>query len=144
MKCVIQRVLEASVTVDQVQINRIDHGLLVYVGFHKNDAIDKIDQAVKKIIQLRIFEDEFGKMNLSIDKNMSSILLISQFTLYGNAMNSNRPSFSEAMPYEKAESYYHLFLDKLNEHIHTKSGEFGSHMKVSSINDGPVTIILDL
>lgn len=66
MKCVIQRVLEASVTVDQIQINRIDQGLLVYVGFHKNDAIDKIDQAVKKIIQLRIFEDEFGKMNLSI------------------------------------------------------------------------------
>lgn len=144
MKCVIQRVEEASVTVDQIQINRIDQGLLVYVGFHKNDAIDKIDQAVKKIIQLRIFEDEFEKMNLSIDKNKGSILLISQFTLYGNATNSNRPSFSEAMPYEQAKSYYHLFLDKLNEHIHTKSGEFGSHMKISSINDGPVTIILDL
>jgi D-aminoacyl-tRNA deacylase len=143
MKCVIQRVKNASVTVNQIQLNQIDSGLLIYVGFHKDDELDKIDHAVEKILKLRIFDDEFGKMNLPINTKKDSVLLISQFTLYGSAKNSNRPSFSEAMPYVKAKEYYQLFLDKLNQQIKTNPGDFGSHMNIASINDGPVTILLD-
>lgn len=143
MKCVIQRVKKASVKVNQNLINQIDSGLLIYVGFHKDDGLDKIDHAVEKILKLRIFDDEFGKMNLPIDTKKDSILLISQFTLYGSAKNSNRPSFSEAMAFDQAKEYYQLFLDKLNQQIKTNPGDFGSHMNIASINDGPVTILLD-
>lgn len=143
MKCVIQRVKKASVKVNLNLINQIDSGLLIYVGFHKDDGLDKIDQAVEKILKLRIFDDEFGKMNLTIDTKKDSILLISQFTLYGSAKNSNRPSFSEAMAFDQAKEYYQLFLDKLNQQIKTNPGDFGSHMNIASINDGPVTILLD-
>lgn len=144
MKCVVQRVLDASVTVNQKQLSHIAKGYLIYVGFHKDDSLDKIDQTVEKILKLRIFEDEFGKMNVAIDKKNASILLISQFTLYGSTHHSNRPSFTEAMPYEKAETYYQYMLEKLNQHIKTLPGDFGSHMRITSINDGPVTLILEL
>lgn len=143
MKCVIQRVMKASVNVNHVLNNQIDSGLLIYVGFHKDDYMDKIDQAVDKILKLRIFNDALGKMNLPINTKEDSILLISQFTLYGDAKKSNRPSFGESMPYEKAKTFYQIFLEKLNGHIKTLPGEFGSHMTITSTNDGPVTIILD-
>jgi D-tyrosyl-tRNA(Tyr) deacylase len=143
MRCVIQRVKEASVKVEKIQKGAIHTGFVIYVGFHKDDDINAIDFAVEKIIKLRIFDDEFGKMNMAIDAKKSSILLISQFTLYGNTKGTNRPSFSDAMSFEKAEKYYYLLLEKLNHYIHTIPGAFGQHMEIFSVNDGPVTIILE-
>ena len=143
MKCVIQRVKEASVLVNNSIKGKIFQGLLIYVGFHKDDTYDILDQAVDKILKLRIFEDDNGKINLSLNKQCHQILLISQFTLYGNTKNTNRPSFSEAMTYEKANEFYNALKDKLGLQVNVIPGSFGSHMEIASINDGPVTLILD-
>lgn len=143
MRCIIQRVNEASVRVGKQQKGEIQKGYVIYVGFHKEDVVDTLDIAVEKIIKLRLFEDEFGKMNVAIDAKDASILLISQFTLYGNTKGSNRPSFSDAMAFDKAKMYYHLLLEKLNQHIATIPGAFGQHMEIASVNDGPVTMILE-
>lgn len=143
MKCVIQRVKEASVLVNKSIKGKIAQGLLIYVGFHKDDTYDIVDQAVDKILKLRIFEDDNGKMNLSLNKQRHQILLISQFTLYGNTKSTNRPSFSEAMTYQKANEFYDALSDKLGLQVNVINGSFGSHMEIASINDGPVTLILD-
>ncbi len=143
MKCVIQRVKEASVLVNKSIKGKIAQGLLIYVGFHKDDTYDIVDQAVDKILKLRIFEDDNGKMNLSLNKQRHQILLISQFTLYGNTKSTNRPSFSEAMTYQKANEFYDALSDKLGLQVNVITGSFGSHMEIASINDGPVTLILD-
>ena len=143
MKVVVQKVNEASVTVNNKLINRIDKGLLLLVGFTQNDNIDNIKWMVNKVINLRIFEDDNNIMNLSVKDIKGSILSISQFTLYGDANKGNRPSYINALNGELAEPLYEEFNKLLNNEIETKDGIFGEDMKISLINDGPTTIILE-
>lgn len=143
MKTVVTRVKQASVTIDNKLISKINNGLLVLVGFTENDDESKIDYMVKKITNLRIFNDENNIMNKSVKDVNGEILSVSQFTLYGDASNGNRPSYIKALKGEEAIKLYDLFNKKLNETIKTKTGVFGADMKVESINDGPVTIIIE-
>lgn len=143
MKTVVTRVKKASVTVDNKIISEIKNGLLVLVGFTENDDESKIDYMVNKITNLRIFDDEEGIMNKSIKETNGKILSVSQFTLYGDASKGNRPSYIKALKGEEAIILYDLFNKKLNEIIKTKTGIFGADMQVESINDGPVTIIIE-
>ena len=143
MKTVVTRVKQASVTIDNKLISKINNGLLVLVGFTENDDESKIDYMVKKITNLRIFNDENNIMNKSVKDINGEILSVSQFTLYGDASNGNRPSYIKALKGEEAIKLYDLFNKKLNEIIKTKTGVFGADMKVESINDGPVTIIIE-
>lgn len=143
MKCVIQKVQNASVTVDNKLINKIGKGLLVLVGFTDTDTEKEIDYCVRKIVNLRIFEDENDVMNRSVIDESGSILSISQFTLYGDTKKGNRPTYIKALSGDKALPLYEEFNRKLNEHVSTYDGVFGADMKVSLLNDGPVTIIID-
>ena len=143
MKIVVQRVKNASVEVDSNVIGQIDKGLLLFVGFTDGDDKDKIDFLVRKVLNLRIFDDDKGVMNLSVMDVGGRILSISQFTLYADTSGGNRPSYSKAMDSKKATLLYNYFNNKLSEKIHVEIGEFGSDMKVSLVNDGPVTIILE-
>lgn len=145
MRAVIQRVSSASVTVNERIIGKINQGLLVLLGIHITDTKEKLDWMVSKIARLRIFEDEEGKMNRSVQDVEGSILVVSQFTLYGDAKKGTRPSFIEAAPPTLAIPLYEKCIDLLrNEHnLRVETGEFGAMMKVELINDGPVTIILE-
>lgn len=143
MKVVIQRCTYGSVEVDNKLINKIDNGFVILVGFTHNDTLEDIDYLVKKIVNLRVFDDENGVMNKSILDTKGSILLISQFTLYGNTKKGNRPSYIEALGGEEAIKLYELTKDKLNEIVPTYTGIFGADMKVNILNDGPITIIID-
>lgn len=143
MKVVIQRCKYASVTVDNKLINKIENGLLVLVGFTHDDNIEDINYIVRKTLNLRIFDDENGIMNKSVIDVQGKILSISQFTLYGNTKEGNRPSYTNAMKGEDAIKLYELFNEKLNESIPTLSGIFGAEMKIELLNDGPITIIID-
>ncbi len=143
MKCVIQKVNEASVTVDGKLINQIKRGLLVLVGFTDTDTDEDIAYCVRKIVNLRIFEDENDVMNRSVLDESGEILSISQFTLYGDTKKGNRPSYIKALGGEKAKPMYEKFNEKLNEHIKTYDGVFGADMKIKLENDGPTTIIID-
>ena len=143
MKVVIQRCTYGSVEVDNKLINKIDNGFVILVGFTHNDNLEDIDYLVKKIVNLRVFDDENGVMNKSILDTKGSILLISQFTLYGNTKKGNRPSYIEALGGEEAIKLYELTKDKLNEIVPTYTGIFGADMKVNILNDGPITIIID-
>lgn len=143
MRVVIQRSKEASVSFNDT-INSIDKGLVVLLGMTNNDTIDDIKYLVKKIVNLRIFEDSDNKMNYSVKDINGSILLVSQFTLYASCKDGNRPSFTNALNYEESNKLYELFKTELKETgINFVTGEFGADMKVSLINDGPVTIIID-
>ncbi len=143
MKLVIQRVSSSSCTVDNKIISSIDKGYLILIGFKSDDNNLLFDKLVKKIINLRIFEDDEGKMNRSILDVGGKILLISQFTLYGDVKHGNRPSFTNAMKFDEANKLYEELFQKLNEKIETKRGLFGADMKINLLNDGPVTIIID-
>ena len=143
MKTVITRVKKASVKVENKLISEIKNGLLVLVGFTENDDENKIDYMIKKITNLRIFNDENNVMNKSIKDTNGEILSVSQFTLYADPTNGNRPSYIKALKGEEAIKLYDLFNKKLNEIIKTKTGIFGKDMQVESINDGPVTIIIE-
>ncbi|MBQ8659725.1 MAG: D-tyrosyl-tRNA(Tyr) deacylase [Bacilli bacterium] len=143
MKVVVQRVLSSSVTVDGKLINQIDKGLNVLVGFSYGDTIDDINYLVKKVTNLRIFDDENGVMNKSVVDVGGSILAISQFTLYGDAIKGNRPSYIEALKGEEAFPLYEKFCEELSEIVPTYKGVFGADMKVSILNDGPVTILIE-
>jgi D-tyrosyl-tRNA(Tyr) deacylase len=144
MRIVIQRVKEASVSVDHKVIGEIQLGLLVLLGVGQDDSTDDIEYLVNKLIQMRIFEDENGKMNLSLRDVNGSLLIVSQFTLYANCKKGNRPNFTEAGGKELSLHLYQKFIDKCIEAgIETKHGEFGADMDVSLINQGPVTIVLD-
>ncbi len=143
MKTVITRVNSASVKVDNKLVSEINNGLLVLVGFTENDNEEKIDYMINKITNLRVFDDESGIMNKSIKDVNGEILSVSQFTLYGDASKGNRPNYIKALKGEEAIKLYDLFNKKLNETIKTKTGIFGADMKVESINDGPVTIIIE-
>ena len=143
MRLVIQRCKEASVSYDNVT-NSIDKGLVVLLGMTNGDSIEDINYLVKKLINLRIFEDSDNKMNYSVKDINGSILLVSQFTLYASTKDGNRPSFTNALNYNDSEELYESFKKELSKtDINYKTGSFGSNMKVSLINDGPVTIIID-
>ena len=143
MRVVVQKCLESSVKVDGKLISSINKGLMVLVGFTHTDTEKEIDYLVNKVINLRVFEDENGIMNKSVLDEKGEILCISQFTLYGDASKGNRPSYINAMNGENAVKLYDLFCEKLNNGVQTKKGVFGADMKVSLINDGPTTIIID-
>lgn len=144
MKLVVQKVLESSVTIDGKVQGKIDKGYMVLVGFCDTDTHEIIDKMVDKMIGLRIFEDENGKMNLSLNDVGGSILSISQFTLYADCRKGRRPGFTEAAKPDISIPLYDYFNNKIKEYnAHLETGIFGADMKVSLINDGPTTIILD-
>ncbi|MBO4246176.1 MAG: D-tyrosyl-tRNA(Tyr) deacylase [Bacilli bacterium] len=143
MRVVVQKTKEASVIVEDRLINKIDSGLVVLIGFTETDNEAIIDKMINKITKLRIFEDENNIMNLSVIDLKKEILAISQFTLYGNPYNGNRPSYIEALNGEKAKPLYDYFIKECNKIVPTYPGIFGADMKISLINDGPTTIIID-
>lgn len=143
MRVLVQRSLESSVWVDNKIMGSIDHGLVILVGFTHDDSINDIDYMVKKILNLRIFDDDNGQMNKSILDIGGSILSISQFTLYGDTRKGNRPSYVKAMGSKDAIELYNTFNNRLKEHVHVETGMFGADMKVAITNDGPVTIWLE-
>lgn len=143
MKVVIQRSLDASVKVNGKTVGKIDKGYVVLVGFSSNDDELVLPKMAKKIINLRIFEDENNKMNYDIKKIDGQILLISQFTLY-SILDGNRPSFKDTLNYKDAKALYEKFIEELRKYdIKVETGIFGEDMKVSLVNDGPVTILID-
>ena len=144
MKIIVQRVKNASVKVNQEIIANINQGYLLYVGMTHNDDEKTVLKAATKVKNLRVFEDEHGKMNLNLKTIGGSILAVSQFTLYGDTKGNNRPSFIQAAKPEQAEALYDKFVDCLKSDFHVESGIFQSHMEISSINDGPVTIIIEI
>jgi D-tyrosyl-tRNA(Tyr) deacylase len=146
MKVVIQRVTSASVTVDNAVISKVGKGFMILVGLHVDDTPEKFDFFIKKILNLRVFEDAEGKMNTSMLDNEYEVLLVSQFTLYADCKKGNRPSFVKAMPPDKASEMYQQFVARFKEQYvgeRVKDGEFGAMMQVALVNDGPVTIVLE-
>lgn len=144
MRVVIQRAKHASCTIDGHVTGKIEQGYCIFVGFNNEDTEEIVDKMIHKILFLRIFEDENGKMNQSIQDVKGSILSISQFTLYANCKKGNRPSFTDAGKPEYANSLYEMFNEKLkNQGMHVETGVFGADMKIELLNDGPVTIVLD-
>jgi len=143
MKVIVQRSKYAKVEVNNELINEIERGLVLLVGFTHTDTVEDIEYLVKKIANLRIFDDENGLMNKSILDVGGFILSISQFTLYADSKKGNRPSYINALGGDQAIKLYELFNKRLNEFVETKSGIFGADMQVTLTNDGPVTIILE-
>ncbi len=144
MKFVIQRVLEASVAVDGHVIGNIEKGFVVFIGVGHNDTKEIADKLVQKLVGLRIFEDENGKTNLSLADVNGQLLLISQFTLYANCKKGYRPSFTDSGSPDLAEELYEYIITSCKERVPiVETGSFGADMKVSLVNDGPFTIILD-
>lgn len=144
MKFVIQRVTHADVVVDGNEIGRIGKGFMVLIGVSKEDDKAIADKMVDKMIKLRIFEDENGKTNLSLDDVGGELLLISQFTLYAICKKGNRPSFIDAGAPDEANALYEYIIERCKERVNAvERGEFGADMKVSLLNDGPFTIVLD-
>lgn len=145
MRVIIQRVSEASVLINDIERRSINHGFMILVGFEESDTVEDISWICKKIVQLRIFGDEEGKMNLSISDVNGEILLISQFTLHASTVKGNRPSFIKAARPDTAIPLYKKAISELSSLTGNKiqTGEFGADMKVSLVNDGPVTIVID-
>ena len=144
MKFVIQRVMESEVKVEGETLGKIGKGFMVLIGVSNSDTKEIADRMVKKMLGLRIFEDEQGKTNLSLDAVGGSLLLISQFTLYANCKKGTRPSFIEAGAPDMAEEMYEYIISKCKEQVEVvERGRFGADMKVSLVNDGPFTIVLD-
>ena len=144
MKFVIQKVSQASVSVEGKCVGKIQKGFLVFVGIGKEDTKEIADQYIKKMVQLRIFQDENGKTNLSLTDVGGEVLIISQFTLYANCRKGNRPSFFDAGEPQMAEELYKYIIKKTKETISVvESGEFGAMMQVSLVNEGPFTIVFD-
>lgn len=144
MRVVLQRVAHASVTVEEKVIGKIQRGFLLLVGVTHDDAMEDMEYLVRKIVQMRIFEDEEGKLNRSIQDIGGEILSVSQFTLYADTKKGNRPSFSKAAPGDVALKMFEQFNGLLRDTgIPVETGQFGADMKVELLNDGPVTILLD-
>ena len=143
MKIVMQRVSQASVTIDGKIAGAIQQGLLLLVGICPEDGQEDIEYAVRKISQMRIFSDQEDRMNLSVQDVGGQILSISQFTLYADTKKGNRPAFTGAAKPDLATALYDQFNQKLARTVPVQTGEFGADMKVSLVNDGPVTIVLD-
>jgi D-tyrosyl-tRNA(Tyr) deacylase len=142
MKLVVQRVTNANVEVDDEIVGEINDGLMVLVGFGLNDTTREADYLAKKLIKLRIFPDENGRMNRSVMDIGGELLLVPQFTLYGSTKKS-RPSFHKALAPDEATKLFDYFTEKCSESVNVQTGEFGAFMKVSLLNNGPVTILLE-
>lgn len=145
MRAVVQRVVSTEVNINNEKIERIENGLLVLVGIVDDDDENDIDWLVKKIINLRIFNDEKGIMNLSVQDIKGDVMIVSQFTLHASTKKGNRPSYIKASKPEVAIPMYHKFVELFTSNLTglVKTGEFGADMKINLINDGPVTIIID-
>ncbi len=145
MKIVVQRVKNANVEVEGKIVGKIGQGFLVLLGVTHSDTKEQADYLVKKLCKLRVFKDEKGKMNLSLKDVNGKLLIVSQFTLYANCSDGNRPSFIDAAKPEQAEELYEYFCNECKEKydIEVEKGIFGADMKVSLLNDGPVTIIIE-
>ncbi|MEN0642988.1 D-aminoacyl-tRNA deacylase [Alkalicoccobacillus gibsonii] len=144
MRIILQRSKEASVTIEQEKVGSISHGLVLLVGVTHEDSLKEVDYLVDKIVNLRIFEDEQGKMNRSLLDTGGAILSVSQFTLYGDTRKGRRPSFTEAAKPDVASDLYDSFNKRLKEKgVQVETGRFGADMDVELINDGPVTLILE-
>ncbi|HWQ72086.1 MAG TPA: D-aminoacyl-tRNA deacylase [Desulfitobacteriaceae bacterium] len=144
MRSIVQRVKRANVKVQGAEAGSISSGLLVFLGVGKDDTLADLNWMVKKLIDLRIFEDTDGKMNYSVKDISGEILLVSQFTLYGDCRKGNRPSFSEAALPDKAEHMYKQTIEAIRQRgIRLETGIFGAEMEVALVNDGPVTFFLD-
>lgn len=144
MRGVVQRVKRAGVSVDNKVIGQIDHGIMLLLGVDESDEEKDLEYMCDKVVNLRIFEDENGKMNKSLMDVNGSLLVVSQFTLLGDARKGRRPSFIQAAVPDKAIPMYEKFISNMkNLNIETQSGEFGADMQVELVNDGPVTILLD-
>jgi D-tyrosyl-tRNA(Tyr) deacylase len=139
MRALVQRVSEASVTVDGEEVARIERGLLVMLGIRRGDGEAEADRIASKLLALRVFEDEAGKMNLSVLDVGGELLCVSQFTLYGDTRKGNRPSFVDAAPPEEAEPLY----ERVRSALGAKGGVFGARMAVALTNDGPVTLLVE-
>lgn len=144
MKAVVQVVTQAQVKVNDSITGGIDKGLLVFIGVHRDDEQNAITKMAHKLVNLRIFEDEEGKLKRSVQDVGGSILVVSQFTLYGDCNKGTKPSFSEAAPPDKAEDYYLRLADALKERgVAVETGQFRSFMEVNLTNNGPITLIID-
>jgi D-aminoacyl-tRNA deacylase len=139
VRALVQRVSEAAVSAEGVEVARIGAGLLVLLGVKNGDGTDQADRMAGKLSRLRIFEDREGRMNLSVADVGGEVLCVSQFTLYGDSRKGNRPSFVEAAPPEEAEPLY----ERVREALGAQGGVFGARMRVSLVNDGPVTILVE-
>lgn len=144
MKLILQRVSKAQVTVDEKVIGKIDEGFMVLIGITHTDTKETADFLVKKMCNLRVFQDENEKMNLSIKDIDGELLIVSQFTLYADCQKGNRPSFVNSAKPEMANELYEYFVEKCRSEVKkVNTGEFGAHMKVDLTNNGPVTIMLE-
>lgn len=144
MRIVVQRVKKAEVRVEEKVVGAIGNGLLVFLGIHSTDTKEVISWMVQKVLHLRLFADEAGKMNLSLQDIQGEILVVSQFTLYGNCQNGRRPDFFEAAPPLIAEPLYLSFCEEIRKKIgDVQTGNFGSFMEVALVNDGPVTFLIE-
>lgn len=143
MRAVIQRVTQASVTIDSQTIGSIGRGYLILLGVGQNDTEAQVERLWSKIFKMRIFEDESGKTNLSLADVSGEVLIVSQFTLYANCKRGNRPSFTEAGSPDEARRLYETFAARARQDVHVETGQFGAMMNVSLENDGPFTIVLD-
>ena len=143
MRVLVQRVSQAQVEVDQVVIGSIGAGLLLFLGIHTQDDASCVDYLVDKVLNLRIFSDKEGKMNLSLLDVGGSILVVSQFTLYGDCQTGRRPSFIQSAKADLAKPLYEYCIKELRKKCLVETGEFGANMQVHLINDGPVTLILE-
>ena len=143
MRVLVQRSLNSSVSINSKTVGSIKNGLVLFVGFTYGDSLDEINYLVKKIVNLRIFDDENGIMNKSILDVSGSALSVSQFTLYALSNKGNRPSYINALKSEEAVKLYDLFNDKLGEYVDVETGVFGADMLVNINNSGPITILLE-
>jgi len=139
VRALVQRVSEAAVSVDGEELARIGPGMLVLLGVRRGDGPDEADRIARKLRALRIFEDDRGRMNVSLDDSGGEVLCVSQFTLYGDVRKGNRPSFVDAAPPEDAEPLY----ERVREALGAEGGRFGARMAVTLVNDGPVTLLVE-
>ncbi len=144
MRAVVQRVKSGKVTVDQITTGEVERGILILLAIHKDDKEDVITWLVEKCINLRIFEDENGKMNLSTLDINGDVLIVSQFTLYGDCSRGRRPSFTNSAAPDTAKKFYNIFVNEMKKRVkHVGTGKFGAMMEIDFINDGPVTLIVE-
>jgi len=139
MRALVQRVSEAAVSVGGQEVARIGPGLLVLLGVRRGDGTEEADRIARKLLALRVFEDDDGRMNRSVEESGGELLCVSQFTLYGDVRKGNRPSFVEAAPPEEAEPLY----ERVRSTLGAAGGVFGAHMDVALVNDGPVTLLVE-
>jgi len=144
MKIIVQRVNFAEIFVNNKFKGKIQKGIVAYIGITNGDSVKDIDFCIDKLINLRIFDDESGKLNLSVKDINGNLLIVSNFTIYGNTKKGRRPSYSDSAPASEAYEIYNLFLKKLEQTgIRFETGEFGQYMRIVSENDGPVNLIID-